>query len=108
MDLYAELQELTKNLNIAIADLRESGIKLAECEKNYKIMLRKWCLYLKSTGMAVGMIDKTCYGIEEVAELRFERDVAEAVYKTNQESINAIKLQMRLIEEQIKREWGNA
>ena len=56
--------------------------------------------------MAVGMIDKTCYGIPAVAELRFKRDVAEAVYKANMEAINSIKLQMRLIEAQLSREWG--
>ena len=56
--------------------------------------------------MTVGMIDKTCYGIPSVAEARFRRDVAEAVYKANQEAINSLKLQMRLIESQINREWG--
>ena len=58
--------------------------------------------------MAIGLIDKTCYGIPSVAEARFKRDVAEAVYKANQEAIQSIKLQMRLIEAQIEREWGNA
>ena len=52
------------------------------------------------------MIDKTCYGIPSVAEARFKRDVAEAVYKANLEAINSIKLQMRLLENQLQREWG--
>ena len=33
---------------------------------------------------------------------------AEAVYKANQEAINSIKLQMRIIENQLSREWGIA
>ena len=56
--------------------------------------------------MAIGMIDKTCYGIPSVAEARFKRDVAETVYKANLEAINTIKLQMRLIENQLSREWS--
>ena len=56
--------------------------------------------------MAIGMIDKTCYGLPNVAELRFKRDVAEVIYKANLEAINSIKLQLRLIESQINREWG--
>jgi hypothetical protein len=52
------------------------------------------------------MIDKTAYGIPSVAEARFKRDVAEVTYKANQEAINSIKLQLRLIENQIQREWG--
>lgn len=105
-DLYHELQVLTQQLNITIGEFEKAGIKLAECERDYKIQLRKMCLYLKQSGMAVGLINMTVYGSPEVASLRFERDVAEAVYKTKQELINGIKLQMRLIEEQIKREWG--
>ena len=58
--------------------------------------------------MAIGMIDKTCYGIPSVAEARFKRDVAEAVYKANLEAIQSIKLQLRLIENQISREYSNS
>lgn len=53
------------------------------------------------------MIDKTCYGIPSVAEARFRRDCAEVVYKANLEAINTLKLQMRLIENQLSREWGS-
>jgi hypothetical protein len=55
--------------------------------------------------MAIGMIDKVCYGIPSVAEARFKRDVAEAVYKANQEAINSIKLQIRILNDQLDREW---
>lgn len=106
MDLYQELQNKIKELEISIKQLRVSGTQYAESEKNYKILLRTECLKLRDDGMAIGMIDKTCYGIPSVAEARFKRDVAEAVYKANMEAINSIKLQMRLIESQIQREWG--
>jgi hypothetical protein len=56
--------------------------------------------------MPIGLIDKTCYGIPEVAELRFKRDVAEAVWKANQEAIQSIKLQLRLLDAQLAREWA--
>ena len=58
--------------------------------------------------MAITLIDKTCYGIPSVAEARFKRDVAETVYKANLEAINSIKLQLRLIENQISREYGSS
>ena len=106
-DLYMELQEKTRQLDISIKQLRKSGTEYAEAEKAYKILLRVECLKLRDEGMAIGMIDKTCYGIPSVAEARFNRDVAEAVYRANQEAINSIKLQMRLIESQLQREWGN-
>ena len=106
MDLYEEIQTKTRQLEISIKSLRKSGTDYAEAEKNYKILLRQECLKLRDEGMAVGMIDKTCYGIQSVAEARFKRDVAETVYRANLEAINSIKVQLRLIENQLQREWG--
>lgn len=105
IDLYNELQGKIKELEISIKQLRTSGTTYAQAEKDYKILLRQECLKLRDEGMAIGMIDKTCYGIPSVAEARFRRDVAEAVYKANLEAINSIKLQMRLIENQLQREF---
>ena len=106
MELYNELNAKTRDLETSIKLLRKNGTAYAEAERNYKVLLRSECLKLRDEGMAVGMIDKTCYGIPSVAEARFKRDVAEAVYRANQEAINSIKLQLRLIESQIQREWG--
>ena len=93
---------------MSIKQLRTSGTDYAQAERDYKVLLRQECLKLRDEGMAIGMIDKTCYGIPVVAEARFKRDVAEAVYKANLEAINSIKLQLRLIENQIQREWGQS
>ena len=106
MDLFNELQIKTKDLEKSIKQLRISGTNYAQAEKDYKVLLRTECLKLRDEGMAIGMIDKTCFGIPSVAEARFKRDVAEAVYKANLEAINSIKLQMRLIESQLQREYG--
>ncbi len=102
-----ELASKTKQLDACIKMLRGNGTEYAQAEKDYKILLRTECLKLRDAGMAIGLIDKTCYGIPSVAEARFKRDCAETVYKANQEAIQSIKLQMRLIESQIQREWGN-
>lgn len=106
MDLYQELQDKIKQLEVSLLELRKSGTNYAQAEKDYKVLLRSECLKLRDDGMAIGMIDKTCYGIPSVAEARFKRDVAEAVYRANLEAINSIKLQMRLIENQLSREWS--
>ena len=107
MNLFNELQQKTKQLEVSIKELRNSGTNYAQAEKDYKVLLRQECLKLRDEGMAIGMIDKTCFGIPSVAEARFKRDVAEAVYKANLEAINSIKLQMRLIESQLQREYGS-
>lgn len=106
MDLYTELQQKKQELDMSIKSLRQTGTAFAEAERDYKILLRSECLRLRDEGMAIGMIDKTCYGIPSVAEKRFQRDVAETIYKANLEAINSIKLNLRLIEAQLQREWG--
>ena len=105
MDLYAELLQKKSQLEATIKMLRQSGTDYAEAERAYKFLLRTKCLELREEGMAIGMIDKTCYGIPEVADLRFKRDVARTVYKANLEAINSIKLQLRLIKAQLDREY---
>ena len=107
MELYEELQAKTRQLDASIKQLRKNGTEYAQKERDYKVLLRTECLKLKEEGMAIGMIDKTCYGIPSVAEARFQRDIAKVVYEANQEAIASLKLQMRLIENQIQREWGS-
>ena len=107
MELFEDLQTKTRQLDQAIKDLRGNGTAYAESEKDYKIKLREEVLKLRDEGVAVGVIDKICYGIPSVAELRLKRDIAETVYKANLEAIASIKLQLRLISNQIQREYGN-
>lgn len=108
MELYEELTEKSNQLDVSVKRLRRSGTEYAEAEKNYKITLRTEVLKLREQGYAVGIIDKIVYGIPAVAEARFKRDIAETVYEANKESINALKLQIRLIDAQLSREWGQA
>ena len=105
-DLYSELQKKTAQLDYSIRELRKNGTAYAESEKAYKVLLRTEVLELRDEGTAVGVIEKIAYGIPSVAEARFKRDVCEVVYKANLEAIQSIKLQMRLIENQIGREYG--
>ena len=107
-DLYNELTTKIKELNISIKKLRETGTEFAEAERDYKITLRQEALKLRAEkGMPVTLIQQVVYGVPEVAEKRFNRDVKEAIYQANQEAINSIKLQIRVIENQLSREWGN-
>ena len=108
MNLFNDLQDLTNRLNQSIKLLANYGRDLAESEKNYKILLRQEALKLRAEkSMPVTLIQQVVYGILEVAEKRFKRDVAEAMYQTAQENINSIKLQIRVIENQLQREWTN-
>ena len=108
MNLFNEMQKLLNDLNVSIKKLRETGTDFAEAERDYKITLRQEALKLRAEkGMPVTLIQQVVYGIPEVADKRFKRDVKEAIYQANQEAINSIKLQIRIIESQLQREWSN-
>ena len=108
MDLYNELTQKIKELNISIKKLRETGTEYAEAERDYKITLRQEALKLRAEkGMPVTLIQQVVYGVPEVADKRFNRDVKEAIYQANKEAINSIKLQIRVIENQLQREYTN-
>jgi hypothetical protein len=95
-------------LTASIKKLRANGEKLAEAERDYKITLRKEALILRSGDMPVTLINSIIYGVPEVAEKRFKRDVEEANYEANKEHINVTKLKLRILEAQLAREWGAA
>lgn len=105
MDLYNDLQAKLDQLSVSLKKLRQTGSEYAKMERDYKILLRQEVLKLRNEGEAIGVIQLTCYGIPSVAEARFKRDVAEAIYKANQEAINTLKLEIRLIESQLQREY---
>jgi methionine synthase II (cobalamin-independent) len=106
-ELYTEMEALRKQLSASIKELRKNGTDLAQKERDYKVLLRQEILKLRDEGMAVGIIDKICYGIPLVADKRFERDVAQTVYEANKEAINSLKLQIRIVQNVIDKEYSN-
>lgn len=106
MELWQDIEQKIKELEVSVKSLRKTGTEFATAEKEYKQKLREEALKLKSEGMAVTLIDKVIYGAPDVANLRFKRDVCEAVYNANQESINVLKLNIRIIESQLQREYS--
>ena len=108
MDIYEEIQRLMAELTASIRKLRTNGVNLAEAEKDYKLTLRQEALKLRAGDMPVTLINNVIYGVPEVAEKRFKRDVEQANYDANREHINITKLKLRILEGQLAREWGAA
>lgn len=106
-DLMQELEEKKNELSACVKQMEINGCEKAEAERQYKMKLTKEVLRLREEKIPVTMISLIIYGVEEVAELRFKRDIAETVYEANKEAINATKLQIRILENQIAREWGS-
>lgn len=101
-----ELNDHTAKLAEGVHLMARYGKELAAAERDYKIALMQESLKLRDQGMPVTLIDKVVYG--KCANERFKRDVAESMYKTAQENVNATKLRIRILDAQISREWGRS
>lgn len=106
--LYQELQNKVGLLDVAVRELRSRGAAYAQAERDYKVALAKAILDRRGEGMPVTIIGDVCRGQKDIAQLRFERDCAEVLYRSALEAINSLKLQIRVIENQVSREWGQA
>lgn len=106
-DLINELNDLSIRLPASLDQLKRYGTERAQAEHDYKIVMRQEALKLRADGMAISLIDKVVYGIPAVADARLKRDIADTMYRTAQESINTLKLRMRILDAQITREWNS-
>ena len=106
--MWEEIENKSKHLDDAIQQLAANGIDLANKEKEYKIALNKKALELRAEDMPVTLINQVIYGYDDIALLRLARDTAQVKYNANLEYINTIKLQIRILENQLAREYGNA
>lgn len=107
MDIIFEIQNKMAQLDVALKSLRKTGSEFAQAEKDYKEAVSKKVLELKAEGMAATLIQLVIYGMPDISTMRFKRDIAETIYKANQESINIIKLELRILQAQYEREFAN-
>ena len=105
---YAERDGILASLSTDLEALRKCGAQLAQNERDYRVALRSEILRERASGTPVSIIGDVCRGKKPIADMKMARDSAEALYKAQQESINVKKLQLRIIEAQIEREWGQA
>lgn len=107
MDLTNELDSKLKDLDIAIKSLRKTGSDYAEAYTKYRVALAQKLVELKNDGYAITLAGDIARGNPDIARLKYKEISTEAIYKANLESINATKLAIKIIQEQIGREWSN-
>jgi hypothetical protein len=108
MDLVNKLFKLIDELNQTIDLLAKSGEEYASAYTNYRIALAQKLVVLKDEGYAITLASDIARGDRNIAHLKFLEISKEAIYKANLERINALKLHIKIISNQIDKEWGNA
>ena len=103
-DLMIEMRELRNTLTLAINELKKRGREKAKAEQEYRVALAKEILIQRDEGVPVTIISDVCRGKPEIAKLKFERDFAETLYETCLQKIYQCKIEMGIIEEQMRAE----
>ena len=104
-DMILDMQRLTKMLDASARALSRRGRDAAQAEKDYRMELAKCILTLRSEGMPATVIGDIARGDPGIASLKMSRDTAEAVYDAAKEYVNVLKIQIRVLEATIAREW---
>jgi len=105
-DLYLEMRDKFRVLEASGEELGKRGEAAAKAERDYRVALAKKMLAERDGGMPVTILGDVCRGDEAIALLKLARDTADALYKSLIENINIYKLHIKIIENQIQREWG--
>jgi hypothetical protein len=103
MDLIpvtSELQSASSRLSKGSKELFTLAKEFAEAERDYRKALAIEIVKLKSEGTPVTIINDVARG--NCADLKFNRDCAEAKYQSGRDSLKAIETQVSALQSVLK------
>ena len=107
MDLLQELWKINDLLTKALEQYKQRGREYAQAYKNYRVMLAQELLRLRAEQVPVTIAYDIARGKEDIANAKEQEIITESLYESCKEAINTYKLQMKIIQEQINKEWSN-
>lgn len=105
--MWEDIEEAINELNKTLSEYKNIQKDYALKEYKYRTALSKRLVQLRAEGQAVTHLADIARGMEDIAKLRFDRDIAEGLVKSAEEGINFYKLKIRELEAQHSREWGS-
>ena len=106
--MWNDIEQAMEDLQKTLSNYKEYQKDYAKKEYTYRVALSKELVRLRAEGQAVTHLADIARGKEEIAKLRFDRDIAEGLVHSAEEGINFYKLKIRELEAQYNREYGNS
>ena len=107
MDLLNELWKINELLTKALEQYKQRGREYAKAYRDYRVLLAQELLRLKAEGMPVTIAYDIARGTEEIAKAKEQEIITESLYDSCKEAIQAYKLQIKILQEQINKEYTN-
>lgn len=106
-DLLEEIRYISKTLDKSLSLYKERGSSYAQYEHDYRVALAKFMGEKRAEGMPVTILNDLARGEPNIAKARLNRDIALSLYESCKEAIQVNKLKLRIVNEQINREWNS-
>lgn len=106
--MWHEIEEIMKKAEQSLSEYKRCQKDYAVKEYNYRTALSKRLLERRAGGQPVTHLADIVKGEEDIAKLRFERDIAEGLKNSAEKGTDFYKLYARLMEAQNAREWGQS
>lgn len=104
-DLYNAWAEDRQLMFDSQQKLKRLGETKARAEAEYQKVKARVAFRMKADGYSASMIQTVIKGDEEVNTALMRRDCAESEYESEKEALNVYKLDLRVVEAQIEREY---
>lgn len=108
MSLWNEIEEVTRLLDLSLAEAKERGSRCVVAEAAYYGAKSRVAYQLKADGMSGTMIGLVIKGHPEVIGPMLEYHAAQVEYENAKEARNVYKKKLDTLREQYAREWSQA
>lgn len=105
-DLWSEIQECTRLLDLALAEAKERGSRFVLAEAAYYTAKAEAAFSMKEDGYPVTFIETVIKGVPSVAAKMTEYHAAQVEYENAREARNVYKKKLDTLREQYAREWS--
>lgn len=105
MEELQQMKQLNDYLTSALSEYKKRGKEYAQAYKKYRMLLSQELLRLKAEGMPVTIAYDIARGTEIVANAKEQEIITECLYKSCQEAINTFKLQIKILQENINKDY---
>lgn len=93
IQVVEHLNHATSRLSKATKEVFKLAKERAEAERDYRLALSKEIVRLREQNMPATMIPDTARG--NVAELKFQRDLAQEMHRSAMQSISALEVEVQ-------------
>lgn len=102
IEVTKAIRRTAERLENGVDTITKKAKEYAVAEREYRIALRKEIVKLRTEKMPVTLIADVARGSDDVADLKFNRDLAQETYKASRDMLNALSTEVSSLQSILK------